>query len=180
MITPKQAAFCREYLLDFNGTQAAMRAGYSERTAQEQASRLLSKDMVRSEIARLQEQAAAVANVTLDSLLREVEDARAMARQRENAAAMVAATTLKAKLTGHFIDKTEDMVARERLEAERATLRHARNAGQLLAEAAVSMGLSPNSTPAQIAAKMHTQPFVTPAVYKLIRATGEDEDGARH
>jgi phage terminase small subunit len=32
-LTPKQAAFCREYLIDFNASAAAVRAGYSESTA---------------------------------------------------------------------------------------------------------------------------------------------------
>ena len=43
MLTPKQEAFCREYLIDLNGTQAAIRAGYSKRTANEQAAQLLAK-----------------------------------------------------------------------------------------------------------------------------------------
>ena len=45
-LTPKQAAFVREYLIDLNATQAAIRAGYSAKTAQEQGSRLLSNVMV--------------------------------------------------------------------------------------------------------------------------------------
>ena len=32
-LTAKQEAFCREYLIDLNGTQAAIRAGYSEKSA---------------------------------------------------------------------------------------------------------------------------------------------------
>jgi phage terminase small subunit len=40
-LTPKQERFCEEYLIDLNGTQAAVRAGYSEKTAKEQAARLL-------------------------------------------------------------------------------------------------------------------------------------------
>ncbi|MBL4886395.1 MAG: terminase small subunit [Planctomycetaceae bacterium] len=43
----KQERFVREYLVDLNGTQAAKRSGYSERSACEQASRLLRKDHVR-------------------------------------------------------------------------------------------------------------------------------------
>ena len=42
-ISPKQKRFVDEYLIDFNGTQAAIRAGYSTKTAKEQASRLLTK-----------------------------------------------------------------------------------------------------------------------------------------
>ena len=41
-LTLKQLAFVREYLIDLNATQAAIRAGYSAKTACEQASRLLS------------------------------------------------------------------------------------------------------------------------------------------
>jgi phage terminase small subunit len=32
-LTDKQGMFCREYLIDLNATQAAIRAGYSEKTA---------------------------------------------------------------------------------------------------------------------------------------------------
>jgi phage terminase small subunit len=41
MLTPKQNRFVEEYLLDLNPTQAAIRAGYSVRTATQQASLLL-------------------------------------------------------------------------------------------------------------------------------------------
>ena len=40
-MTPKQGAFVREYLIDLNATQAAIRAGYSEATAYSQGQRLL-------------------------------------------------------------------------------------------------------------------------------------------
>lgn len=41
MLNAKQQRFVDEYLVDLNATQAAMRAGYSERTANEQGARLL-------------------------------------------------------------------------------------------------------------------------------------------
>lgn len=41
-LTPKQQRFVEEYLIDLNGKQAAIRAGYSAKTAEMQASRLLS------------------------------------------------------------------------------------------------------------------------------------------
>jgi phage terminase small subunit len=40
-LSPKAKIFCEEYIKDFNGKQAAIRAGYSDKTANEQASRLL-------------------------------------------------------------------------------------------------------------------------------------------
>ncbi len=40
-LTPRQARFVEEYLLDLNATQAAIRAGYSKKTAYSQGERLL-------------------------------------------------------------------------------------------------------------------------------------------
>ena len=40
-MTKKQKRFCEEYLIDLNATQAAIRAGYSPETANEQGARLL-------------------------------------------------------------------------------------------------------------------------------------------
>src|SRR5271155_943246 len=47
MLTPKQARFVEEYLVDANGKAAAIRAGYSPKTAEVQASRLLRSPKVR-------------------------------------------------------------------------------------------------------------------------------------
>lgn len=52
-LTERKKRFCYEYLKDLNGTQAAIRAGYSEKTAQEQSSRLLSTVIVQDYIAEL-------------------------------------------------------------------------------------------------------------------------------
>ena len=56
-LNPKQEAFCREYVVDWNGTQAAIRAGYAPGSAEVQASRLLSDDKVKKFVADLAEQA---------------------------------------------------------------------------------------------------------------------------
>jgi phage terminase small subunit len=50
-LSDQQKLFAAEYLKDLNGTQAAIRAGYSPKTAQEQSSRLLSNVMVAKLIA---------------------------------------------------------------------------------------------------------------------------------
>jgi len=49
-LTPKQQAFIREYPVDFNATQAAIRAGYSVKGAQQQASRLLLNVVIQESI----------------------------------------------------------------------------------------------------------------------------------
>lgn len=51
-LTNKQAAFLSEYLIDFNATQAAIRAGYSSRSATQIGQRLLLKDDISAEIKR--------------------------------------------------------------------------------------------------------------------------------
>jgi phage terminase small subunit len=50
MLTPKQARFVEEYIVDLNGKRAAIRAGYSPKTAEVQASRLLRYAQVRMAI----------------------------------------------------------------------------------------------------------------------------------
>ena len=51
-LTEKQQRFCHEYLIDLNGTQAAIRAGYSARSAGHHAYGLLKRPEVKAGIAR--------------------------------------------------------------------------------------------------------------------------------
>lgn len=53
-MTPKQRAFVLEYLVDLNATQAAIRAGYSAKTADQQGSRLLANVKVAEAISAAQ------------------------------------------------------------------------------------------------------------------------------
>ena len=67
-LTPKQAAFVREYLIDFNGTQAAIRAGYSARTARVLAQETLLNPAVAAELAKRTAKIAAVSEVTAENV----------------------------------------------------------------------------------------------------------------
>jgi phage terminase small subunit len=71
-LTPKQARFVDEYLVDLNATQAAIRAGYSAKTAQPASSRLLSDVMVAAAIAERREKLAAAAGVTVEKIVKEL------------------------------------------------------------------------------------------------------------
>jgi phage terminase small subunit len=62
-LTPKQAAFVREYLIDYNGVQAAIRAGYAERSAAEQSYDLLRRPHIKELVVRKQAAAADAAQV---------------------------------------------------------------------------------------------------------------------
>ena len=69
----RQIQFAQEYVVDFNGKQAAIRSGYSEKTAESQASRLLRNVKVRSEIERLLEDPIGKRNETRERILSELE-----------------------------------------------------------------------------------------------------------
>jgi phage terminase small subunit len=55
-LTDKRKMFCIEYLRDFNATQAAIRAGYSESSARQIASDLLSKHDIQDQIQSLSDE----------------------------------------------------------------------------------------------------------------------------
>lgn len=69
----QQELFCKEYMTDFNGKQAAIRAGYSKTTATSQASRLLTYDNVQHRIQELAEQRMAVSTLSIESVLTEMK-----------------------------------------------------------------------------------------------------------
>ena len=53
-MTAKQKRFCEEFVKTGNATQSAIKAGYSEKTANEQGARLLAKVSIKSYIQSLQ------------------------------------------------------------------------------------------------------------------------------
>ncbi len=65
-LTPKQQRFVEEYLCDLNATQAAIRAGYSAKTANEQAARLLANVSVAQAIAERQSERGKRLEITQD------------------------------------------------------------------------------------------------------------------
>lgn len=75
-LTPRQSRFVDEYLIDLNATQAAIRAGYSEKTAYSQGQRLLKKAEVQEAIAEAQKRAQKRVQRTMDDVL---ADLRAVA-----------------------------------------------------------------------------------------------------
>lgn len=72
-MTPKQEAFVREYLVDLNATQAAIRAGYSERTAEKIGSENLRKPELSAAIATAMAARGERTQVTADNVLLEIQ-----------------------------------------------------------------------------------------------------------
>lgn len=104
-LSPKQQRFVSEYLKDLNAKQAAIRSGYSAKTAEQQGSRLLRNAQVASAVQRGQKKVAKRSEITVESLAREFEEARVLAKKQGQASAMVAATTGKGKLSGHLVER---------------------------------------------------------------------------
>lgn len=71
-LTPKQQRFVEEYLIDLNATQAAIRAGYSARTADRIGPELLGKTWVAAAIREAQETRAQRVGLTNDEILRQL------------------------------------------------------------------------------------------------------------
>lgn len=71
-LTAKQKRFCDEYLIDLNATQAAIRAGYSPRTAEQAASRLLTIVKVSDEIAREMAERSKRTGINQDRVVKEL------------------------------------------------------------------------------------------------------------
>lgn len=69
-LTDKQARFCEEYLVDLNATQAAIRAGYSAKTAEQSGPRLLGNVGVVAAIAAAQAERSTRTAITVDDVLR--------------------------------------------------------------------------------------------------------------
>ena len=81
-LSAKRKRFCQEYIVDSNGTQAAIRAGYSIKTAQEQASQLLSILMVKEYISQLQAELGEKIDHDRDIAISILHEALALARHK--------------------------------------------------------------------------------------------------
>ncbi|GAA0561657.1 terminase small subunit [Chitinophaga japonensis] len=68
----KQRTFCEEYLIDLNGTQAAIRSRYSKKSASETASELLVKSKIKAYIDLLMKVRAQRTEITPDRVLQEL------------------------------------------------------------------------------------------------------------
>ena len=73
-LSDKQARFVEEYLVDLNATQAAIRAGYSEDTARQQGSRLLTDADIADAVAAAMTARSERVGYTSDQLLRDLVD----------------------------------------------------------------------------------------------------------
>lgn len=72
MLNEKQKQFCEEYIIDLNGTQAAIRAGYSKKTARAIANELLTKLDIQEYICELKNKRSERVKYSQDELMRDI------------------------------------------------------------------------------------------------------------
>lgn len=73
-LTPKQKAFVDEYLVDLNATQAAIRAGYSQKTAYSMGQRLLKNVEVQEAVQEAKQERAQRTEITQDYVLQKLKE----------------------------------------------------------------------------------------------------------
>ena len=71
-LTEMQERFCQEYIIDLNATQAAIRAGYSEKTAYSQGQRSLKKVEIQAYLQEKMKERAERTEITQDKVLKEL------------------------------------------------------------------------------------------------------------
>lgn len=102
VLTAKQTRFIDEYLVDANGTQAAIRAGYGAAGARVAAYRLLTNVAVSSAIEARQRADAIRLSMERETVLAQLLEAVQMARVQMNPAGMVAGLREIGKLMGLY------------------------------------------------------------------------------
>jgi phage terminase small subunit len=79
----KHERFCQEYIVDLNATQAAIRAGYSKNTANEQGCRLLAKNNISARVNELQSKVIKKLELTQEWVLEHLKEIVSKSMQEE-------------------------------------------------------------------------------------------------
>lgn len=108
-LTPKQEKFAQKYVELSNASEAYKQSynppNSTDKTIWENASRTLADSKVLARVMELQQSIADRHGVTIDSLIAELEEARALAKETKQPSAMVGASLGKGKFAG--LDKSD-------------------------------------------------------------------------
>ena len=108
-LSEKQKEFGRQYIIDRNTAAAYVRAGYGEKSAQSAGSRLLRDPRMKAFIAELGIEAAERADLTVDSVLKNLREDRKAARAAGQYGPAVRADELLGKYLAMFTDVTKNV-----------------------------------------------------------------------
>jgi phage terminase small subunit len=101
-ISAKRRRFAEEYVLDGNATAAAVRAGYSARSAHVTACRMLKDPVVQAAVAERQALVAEELEITRQEVMRGLLEAVEIARLQAEPAALVKAWSEIARICGYY------------------------------------------------------------------------------
>ena len=101
-LTARQSRFINEYLVDMNATNAAVRAGYSVRTAKSQASRLLTNVNLQTEINSKNQEVEKKLEIDREGVLNALVSAIDIAKEQGDPIAMISACAELNKMMGYY------------------------------------------------------------------------------
>jgi hypothetical protein len=109
-LSEKQKRFAREYMVDFDVPAAYTRAGYSKKSARSAGGRLLRDPRMKAYIEELGVEAAERADLTIDSVLKNLREDRKAARAAGQYGPAVRADELLGKYLAMFTDVNKNVV----------------------------------------------------------------------
>lgn len=117
-LTAKQLRWIDEYLVDFNGAAAAIRAGYSEKSARSIAHENTTKPDIQAVLQARQAAMAQQLQITRVGVIAGLLEAVEMGRERHNPMAMISALREVAKMLGFYVPDTKRVELTLRAAAE--------------------------------------------------------------
>ncbi len=138
-LSEKQKRFGREYMVDFDVPAAYVRAGYSEKSARSAGGRLLREPHMKAFIAELGVEAAERADLTIDSVLKNLREDRKAAREAKQYGPAVRADELLGKYLAMFTDVNKNVGVDHRTPEE--IIRESSVVNGILNERALAAGL---------------------------------------
>jgi len=103
-LTAKQSLFVQEYLTDFNATDSAIKAGYSEKTAYSIGCENLKKPEIQKAIQEATDKRIERTKITQDSVLKNIEALRAKAEEENQLSVAARCLELQGKHLRMFVD----------------------------------------------------------------------------
>lgn len=108
-LTAKQAAFTREYVIDNNATQAALRAGYAASCARWAGCTNITKQNVKADIDRRRAILEQKTEITVLYIQKELDRVKKLAEAKHDHSTVTRAIELQGRTIGAFIDKSVNL-----------------------------------------------------------------------
>lgn len=103
VLTEKQKEFCHEYMIDFNATQAAIRAGYSEKTARSIAAENLTKPYLQAYLAGMIQKQAKKTEISVEWIIQELKQLYDRCQSSLTSPGAIAGATKQLELLGKHL-----------------------------------------------------------------------------